>query len=207
MTYRLLFSPKSSLSSTKFNHDKSDDYGVLIKYQYNNVDGANGDHRTRIDFTSPRVKKVLEHYFSMPIPPEHADPRNCPHYDSISCPKIASLLKRGAPYPIDMYMHMDALLKPLACPTLYAPRDKELYSDYPTFATRLRELEFYLNNQKPRNLRQAWQDRRDTVGYFTFWSVIFVGVATIVLALISIAISTAQTVATFQALNVSPSNQ
>ncbi|MCJ1314171.1 hypothetical protein MMC25_007851 [Agyrium rufum] len=156
ITFRLLFSPDSPLLPTELNNHDSDKHGIQSNYQYSEFDGADQDHTLRVDSTSLRAKKVLENYFTMPIPPEHADPRNAPNYDSRSCPRIASLLKRGAPYPIDMFMHMDALLKLLICPTLYALRDEEAYSDYPTFAARLRELKFYLDNQKPRNLRQAW---------------------------------------------------
>jgi hypothetical protein len=103
-------------------------------------------------------------------------------------------------------MRLDALLKPLVH-SGYVFRKEEPYADYPTFANRIRELKAYLDKQKPKSLGQAWRDRRDTVGYFTFWSVVFVGVATILLALISIAISTARTVAAFRALKGAPAGR
>ena len=57
-----------------------------------------------------------------------------------------------------------------------------------------------MDKQRPKNLKQLFKDRRDTVGYWAFWAVIFVGGASILLALISIAVSSAQTVASFKAL-------
>ena len=57
-----------------------------------------------------------------------------------------------------------------------------------------------MDKQRPKNLKQLVKDRRDTVGYWAFWAVIIVGGASIILALISIAVSSAQTVASFKAL-------
>lgn len=78
--------------------------------------------------------------------------------------------------------------------------EMERYSAYPIYGERLRELKAYMDKQRPKNLRQLFKDRRDTVGYWAFWAVVFVGGASIVLALISIAVSSAQTVASFKAL-------
>lgn len=71
---------------------------------------------------------------------------------------------------------------------------------YPIFGDRLRELKEYLDRQKLRTMRQIFNDWRDTVSYVTFWAVIVIGGLSIVLALISIAVSSAQTVAAFEAL-------
>jgi hypothetical protein len=200
MTYRLIFSS----SKTQLLQDSdivfSDDLGVLYDDKFPHKE----EPHIRLGLGRPQAQKALKNYLAMPIPSDHTQLRTTrPAHDYNTCPKVGSLLQRGPPYSLDMSIHMDALLKPLVRQG-YALRKEEPYADYPTFANRLRELKAYLNEQKPRSLRQAWRDRRDTVGYFTFWSVIFVGVATILLALISIAVSTAQTVAAFRALTSVP---
>ncbi|KAH6704050.1 hypothetical protein BKA61DRAFT_181952 [Leptodontidium sp. MPI-SDFR-AT-0119] len=82
---------------------------------------------------------------------------------------------------------------------------KELipYAQFPIFETRLRQLRFYMDSQKPRGIRQLWKDKRDTLNYYTFWGVIIFGFLSIFLAFFSLAVSIAQTVASFKALNAS----
>lgn len=46
-----------------------------------------------------------------------------------------------------------------------------------------------------------WKDKRDRVQYVTFWAVLIFGTASIALALISVAVSSAQTVAAFRSMN------
>ena len=46
-----------------------------------------------------------------------------------------------------------------------------------------------------------WKDKRDRVQHVTFWAVLVFGTISIVLALISIAVSSAQTVAAFRSIN------
>lgn len=76
------------------------------------------------------------------------------------------------------------------------------YAQFPIFETRLRQLRHYMDNQKPRGFRQLWVDRRDSLNYYTFWGVIIIGVLTILLALVSLAVSIAQAVASFRALDL-----
>ena len=76
------------------------------------------------------------------------------------------------------------------------------YAQFPIFETRLRQLRHYMDNQKPRGFRQLWVDRRDSLNYYTFWGVIIIGVLAILLALVSLAVSIAQAVASFRALDL-----
>lgn len=46
-----------------------------------------------------------------------------------------------------------------------------------------------------------WKDKRDSLQWFTFWAVLIVGSFSIFLAMASLAVSTAQTVAAFKQLN------
>ena len=80
------------------------------------------------------------------------------------------------------------------------------YSGFIIFENRIRQLVFYMNTQKPQGLRQLWRDKRDTLNYYTFWGVIIFGGLSVFLALFSLAVSVAQTVASFRALNLGPSS-
>ncbi|KAH7400441.1 hypothetical protein BKA64DRAFT_708120 [Cadophora sp. MPI-SDFR-AT-0126] len=86
-----------------------------------------------------------------------------------------------------------------------AARNKALvpYAQFPVFENRLRQLRHYMDSQKPRGIRQLWKDKRDTLNYYTFWGVIIFGSLSIFLAFFSLAVSIAQTVASFKALNAS----
>jgi hypothetical protein len=76
------------------------------------------------------------------------------------------------------------------------------YLEFPIFEDRLRHLRHYMDTQKPRTFRQMWKDKRDTSNYFTFWAVIVFGGLGVLLAFLSLAVSVAQTVASFKALNL-----
>jgi hypothetical protein len=75
------------------------------------------------------------------------------------------------------------------------------YSQFPVFETRLRQLSQYMSSQKPRGVVQLWKDNRDSINYYTFWGVIIFGGLSVFLAFLSLAVSVAQTVASFRALN------
>ena len=57
-----------------------------------------------------------------------------------------------------------------------------------------------MDNQKPSGWYQMWKDKRDRVQHVTFWAVLVFGTISITLALISIAVSSAQTVAAFRSV-------
>ncbi|TGO32915.1 hypothetical protein BHYA_0279g00070 [Botrytis hyacinthi] len=80
------------------------------------------------------------------------------------------------------------------------------YSDFDIFGNRVRQLKFYMDSQKPRGFRQLWRDKRDALNYYTFWGVIIFGASTFFLAIVSLAVSAAQAVAAFKALDVPPSS-
>lgn len=74
------------------------------------------------------------------------------------------------------------------------------YSECPLFEARLRQLRHYMDNTKPRGIRQLWKDNRDTLNYFTFWAVVIFSIVILVLTLLSLAVGIAQTVASFKSL-------
>lgn len=87
---------------------------------------------------------------------------------------------------------------------LVGKHDQLRYSDFPVLENRLRQLRHYMDSQKPLTLWQLWKDKRDTLNYYTFWGVIFFGGLSVFLALFSLAVSIAQAVASFKALNLAP---
>ncbi|TGO12169.1 hypothetical protein BTUL_0093g00170 [Botrytis tulipae] len=68
------------------------------------------------------------------------------------------------------------------------------------FENRVRILREYMDKQKRRGLRQLWMDSRDSFNYYTFWGVIIFGTVSVFLAMASLAVSIAQTYASFKAL-------
>jgi hypothetical protein len=81
-------------------------------------------------------------------------------------------------------------------------KESVAYNKFPVYESRLRELRYYMDSQKPRGLRQLWSDNRDSLSYYTFWGVILFGGMGILLAFFSLAVSIAQTVASFKALQL-----
>jgi hypothetical protein len=54
-------------------------------------------------------------------------------------------------------------------------------------------------------IRQLWRDNRDSSNYYTFWLVVAFGLLSVTLAMFSLAVSVAQTWASFRALDQSSS--
>lgn len=78
----------------------------------------------------------------------------------------------------------------------------EYYSNYPYFGKRLRYLNYVLQNQKPRSLTELWRDQRDSLQWWTFWLVVWFGIASVVLALGSLVEGAVQTWAAFRGLGL-----
>lgn len=205
-----------------FHRSSSDDIGIVLHDLESIMLGA---PRVRINVKRSSARQALKYYLRASIPPsilslrpeldrkKHRGPNRRhnwhffhnynPFAFSFRRPtsgKLTDLLNAGPPYPLDFWMHISYLLELSRSTSL---DEMERYSSYPIFGQRLRELQKYMEKQRPRNLRQIWKDRRDTVGYWAFWAVIVVGGLSILLALVSIAISSAQLVAGFEAIGQS----
>ena len=85
--------------------------------------------------------------------------------------------------------------------------EEDFYKQFPTFKRRISVLERYMSHQRARTLKDLWRDRRDTLSWYTFWAVLIIGGFGLILTIASLAVSTAQTVAAFQALNPPPRSQ
>ena len=75
-----------------------------------------------------------------------------------------------------------------------------MYSSFPIYEMRLRELRAYMDSIKPHGLHQLLRDNRDSITYYTFWGVIVFGTLSVVIAFFALGVSVAQTVASFRAL-------
>lgn len=77
----------------------------------------------------------------------------------------------------------------------------QLFEKYGTWGDRLRQLKAYMDGQKPEGIRGLWADKRDSLQWYTFWAVIIVGSISLLLSFLSLAVSTVQTVGTFEGLH------
>ena len=217
-TYALLFGyPKEQ--ATKLFESPDSELGICLDPVYTRSDPATGKERAtpellypgrkRVDPTRGIAKKLLAGYLRLPAPLRatylHPKTNLNIDYESLEYLRtqriaplghsmtIEGLLEPGPPYPIDILMHMKAILNnPL--------EEIEAFSQYPMFGDRLRQLKALMDQRKPRTWKQLWTDRRDAVNYYTFWSVVTFGTVTTMLALVSLAVSTAQTMASFRQL-------
>ena len=173
-------------------------------------------HDLRVDMNSLRARRILKYFLKSPIPRKiqrihHREQvvRHSGHLwwpfgrvlDSVQRKQtIATFLASGPPYPLDMCWHLENLLLPH--PQFFGESyNLRSYSSFPRFGQRLRELKFYMDNQKPSGWYQMWKDKRDRVQYVTFWAVLVFGIISVVLALGSLVVSSAQTAAAFRALS------
>ena len=179
-------------------------------------------HDLRVDINSTRARKILKHILNTPVPGtldrrkiDKARPRllrhswwpidhglrilqSITHRDHL-LGTISDHLASGPPYSLDLCWHLENILAPY--PALLGESESmRSFSHFPRFSSRLREIKFYMDNQKPSGWYQMWKDKRDRVQYVTFWAVLVFGTISIVLALISIAVSSAQTVAAFRSV-------
>ena len=179
-------------------------------------------HDLRVDINSSRARKILKHILNSPLPgkldrekTDNARPRQLRHVwwpidralsvlHGLTHRKplpstISTYLSSGSPYPLDLCWHLENMLIPY--PAMVGESESmRSFSHFPRFSSRLREIKFYMDNQKPSGWYQMWKDKRDRVQYVTFWAVLVFGTISITLALISIAVSSAQTAAAFQSV-------
>ncbi|KAF8242062.1 hypothetical protein K440DRAFT_591385 [Wilcoxina mikolae CBS 423.85] len=67
-----------------------------------------------------------------------------------------------------------------------------LHRDFPFLRGRIITLKRELALRKPRSWGDLWRDKRDTSNWYTFWAVIFIGGAGLILTVIQTAIAVAQ---------------
>lgn len=82
----------------------------------------------------------------------------------------------------------------------------QTFDRYKVFGDRLGMLKAYLDSQSPGGIRGLWIDNRDSLAWYTFWAIIFVGGMGIFLSFLSLLVTIAQTVATFRGLYAAANN-
>ncbi|TKA43693.1 hypothetical protein B0A54_05476 [Friedmanniomyces endolithicus] len=98
----------------------------------------------------------------------------------------------------DMQQHLNPSLRRYNA----TKRGSYAYGQFPTYQNRIYHLREYMDKKKPRGLIQLWKDNRDSLNYYTFWGVIILGIASVVLASLSLVAGVVQTWASVKALQV-----
>jgi len=97
-----------------------------------------------------------------------------------------------------VYEMIDPLLdslcgrKVIDSPFLTERETYRLHRDFPFLRSRIVTLKRELALRKPRSWKDLWRDKRDTSNWYTFWAVIFIGGASLVLGAVQTAIAVAQ---------------
>lgn len=72
-------------------------------------------------------------------------------------------------------------------PDTYSARD-----DFPVFGSRLLTLQHYNTRQQPSKVKDLWRDRRNPLQWYTFWAVLWIGGASMLLAVLQLLVGVAQ---------------
>lgn len=213
-TYTIIFNNPQATGDREFIRQRilkglQDDSGIQLSEHSTRRPGGytkveDPTRPVRIDIHRPQVQRILKHYLDC-SPPDILSQKltASPTGDMTQLRDkpitIGDILRMKRPLPQDIWIHIDSLLQP-------PPDGTQSFSDYRYFGSQLQELQKYMDNQQPRSLPKLWKDRRNTVGYVTLWAVIVMGAVTTVLALVGIAVSSAQTVAAFESLKAGASS-
>ena len=93
----------------------------------------------------------------------------------------------------DMILHQLCSSKEHHFPEVFKERDfYRLKRDFPVLRSRLATLSHQMSNMKPRGWKELWKDKRDSAHWLTFWAVIIIGGAGILLAVIQVLLQAVQ---------------
>lgn len=73
--------------------------------------------------------------------------------------------------------------------------------EFPLFGPRLHQLHTFIQRQSPHTFRALWNDRRDTLRWWTFWTITFVGGMTLFIGILQIVLAIWQIVLAKQQLS------
>lgn len=194
-SYALLFGPVTSKEVRQYNRvqkNRSDDIYFLGHAAWRSQPEADNAQRINIELhpNVPPARDFLENFCNMR--PSFGLALSIGLNPNKST--IGDLLRHSPYYPDDVIVMMLAIVRFSQNPA------HSLHPEF-QFAEQLRVLQAYMDGKKPRTFGQLWRDARDATSWYTFWAVLFFGVITILLALASLAVSIAQTVGTFMALD------
>ena len=93
---------------------------------------------------------------------------------------------------------LNDLLLPQLCSGKISPlqaSDRGFYRlsrDFPVLRSRIAILQCQMSNLKPRGWKEIWKDKRDSAQWLTFWAVIVIGGAGILLSVVQVVLQAAQ---------------
>ncbi|MCJ1249317.1 hypothetical protein MMC30_006540 [Trapelia coarctata] len=194
-TYALLFGPTNVreasqlLKVLKNTECNAEFLGVPI-WRSGSASDMSGFEGVQLDPEHPPAKYFLDNFRSVHLPFSMEPP------EGVNAKKgtMADVLHWGPPYHDDMTIMMLSIIR-------YYPLSGSFNWSGSHFEEQLRMLKAYMDGKKPRTIGQLWKDARDATSWWTFWAVLFFGVASIVLALASLIVGILQTYATFKALH------
>lgn len=176
LSYRLLFGQSASsrklftqLHGQSFKR-ASTTYGhhILADYQ----DSANSCG----DATADEIDPFLYTICTTPL-------NSHLRYSHIIGWKTSSTLLPGEIFPSSALDHNGQLQES----DTYSGRD-----DFPIFGPRLLALQRYNMRQQPSRIRDFWRDRRNPLQWYTFWAVLWIGGASIILAVLQLVVGIVQ---------------
>ncbi len=120
-------------------------------------------------------------------------------------PTVRSLLKDSTNQKCEL---------PIDCKQLLGFLDEEHdetsetlpYEQFRQLGPRVKVLMELMEKQKPRGFFALWRDKRDSNSWYTFWAAVMLGVAAFILALAGLGLASAQTWASFKALELQTSS-
>ncbi|KAL8936846.1 MAG: hypothetical protein Q9216_004713 [Gyalolechia sp. 2 TL-2023] len=82
-----------------------------------------------------------------------------------------------------------------SCRLTREPLDKDSYDlkqDFPVLRSRISRLHKILSAKKPRSWQELWRDKRDSAGWYTFWTVLIFGAVSILLSFLQVVLQMVQ---------------
>ena len=103
------------------------------------------------------------------------------------------IFKQMASHMDDITLQQQCSSKELQFPELFKERDfYRLKRDFPILRSRLAILSHQMSSMKPQGWKELWKDKRDSAHWLTFWAVIVIGGAGLLLSLIQVLLQAVQ---------------
>jgi len=194
-TYALLFGPTNAREASQLlkvlqNTECNAEFLGVPIWRSGSASDMSGFEGVQLHPEHSPAKYFLDNFRSVHLPFSMEPP------EGVNAKKgtMAGVIRWGPPYHDDMTIMMLSIIR-------YYPLSGSFNWSGSHFEEQLRMLKAYMDGKKPRTIGQLWKDARDATSWWTFWAVLFFGVASIVLALASLIVGILQTYATFKALH------
>ncbi|KAG4438826.1 hypothetical protein IFR05_005666 [Cadophora sp. M221] len=166
------------------------------KFMYDDWNSPPSLSPESIDLNLQYLGKLLGCYKSCPAPPRikafydeilRLEKLNLKQSDEIrTIDHALQIAQESKIWCQDLLFHIQGILT-------YPHEEIESYSDYPYFGEKLQNFNRVVTSRRPRTLRELWRDQRDTLQWWTFWLVVYFGIASVILALGSLVTTILQT--------------